>query len=249
MARHVRKELPGAIHHAVAQAASDSRIVIDDADRLRFHDELRRVVAECDWECIAFSLMSTHVHLVLCTREPNLGRGMGLLLGRYAFTHNHRHGRRGHLFSDRYWSRRIDRPHYLACAATYAVLNPVNAGLCAHPAEDRWSSYRETAGLIPPSGLLDPSLLFRAFSVDQDAARRHYVELIESAVERLRRRREDELWWQTVARSVTDLRLQADARVPRRQPGRPAEARRQAPRDVRLQADVRVPRRQPHPPC
>lgn len=89
----------------------------DDADRLRWIDELRTVVAECNWQCIAFSLMETHVHLVVCTPEPNLAEGMRLLLGRYAFTYNRRNVRRGHLFSDRYWSRRIDKPYHLRCAS------------------------------------------------------------------------------------------------------------------------------------
>ena len=93
MPRRPRQEAPGALHHVVVQAASDSAIVADDVDRGAFLDELRRVVSECGWSCIAYCVMTTHAHLVLLTPEANLGRGMKLLLGRYAFSHNRRHGR------------------------------------------------------------------------------------------------------------------------------------------------------------
>ena len=134
------------MHHVVVQGASDTVIVESDADRRQFLEELRRVAEECDWDCIAYCVMPTHAHLVVCTHQPTLGKGMGLLLGRYAFGFNRRHGRRGHLFSDRYWSRSIDRPHYLRCASLYAVLNPVAAGLCDDPVDYVWSSYRRLRG-------------------------------------------------------------------------------------------------------
>jgi REP-associated tyrosine transposase len=202
MARHPRCEAPGALHHVVAQAASDSRIVRDDSDRLRLLDELRAVVAECNWRCIAFSLMATHLHLVLCTSEPNLAKGMRLLLGRYAFAYNRRHSRRGHVFSDRYWSRRIDRPYYLRCSSVYAVLNPVSAGVCGHPSELRWSSYRETAGIAPHGGFVDASILLDSFAVDPADAQPFYCALVEDALDRLRARRAEESWRRSVEQAV-----------------------------------------------
>ena len=42
------------------------------------------------WNCVAYCLLDTHVHLVVVTPKPNLGRGMRLLLGRYAITYNRR---------------------------------------------------------------------------------------------------------------------------------------------------------------
>jgi REP element-mobilizing transposase RayT len=206
MARFDRNEAPGALHHVVAQAASDSRIVVDDSDRLRLLDGLRTVVGECGWQCLAYCVMGTHAHLVLCTPEPNLGQGMQLLLGRYAFAHNRRHRRRGHLFGDRFWSRRIDRPHHLLCASLYSVLNPVSAGLCAHPAAYGWSSYSETAGVSAGSGILEPALLLRTLGEKEVVARERYRELVDDAVVRLRRRRQDEAWWRAVERSARATR-------------------------------------------
>jgi putative transposase len=214
MPRRPRHEHAGALHHVVARAASDGRIVVDDSDRLRLLDEFRVVVASHRWECVAYCVMTTHVHLVLHTPEPNLGEGMKLFLGRYAFAFNRRHQRRGHLFDRRYWSRLIDRPGYLCCAAVYTVLNPVVAGACLHPLDFAWSSYRETAGVTTESGLIAPSLLVRTFADEPEQARTNYRELIDGAVARLRARREDERAWDAVALAVAGTRRPAEAGHP-----------------------------------
>jgi len=202
MPRRPRQEHAGALHHVVAQAASDGRIVADDSDGLRLLDELRRVVASHDWECIAYCVMSTHLHLVVHTLQPNLGEGMKLFLGRYAFAFNRRHGRRGHLFDRRYWSRLIDRPGYLCCAAVYTVLNPVVAGISSHPRHYRWSSYHETAMALGGDGLVDASLLLRTLSEDEEQARACYRGVIDDALARLRIRRDGERAWDLVASAV-----------------------------------------------
>ena len=206
MPRRPRNEAPGALHHVVCQAATGVPLFIDDLDRVQFLDELRGVARDLGWQVIAHCLMTTHVHIVACTPEPNLAVGMRRLQGRYASAHNGRHNRRGHLFGGRYWSRRIERPHYLCCAALYAVLNPVAAGLCIHPREYVWSSYRETAGVAPVSGLLEADILLRTLDEDAQRARRVYEDVVEAAIRGLAQRRADEKWWQTVERAAPGAR-------------------------------------------
>ena len=138
MPRRARLEGPGVIHHVVAKAANGANVVTDDADRLRFLDELRTVVSTHGWLCIAYCVMDTHVHLVICTPEPNLGQGMKLLLGRYAITFNRRLDRHGYVFTRPFWSRRVDKPHYLRCAVALRGL------------ESR--GRRDLSATLPPSG-------------------------------------------------------------------------------------------------
>ena len=197
-----RLEAPGAIHHVVVQAGSDGRLVVDDADRLRLLDELRRAVLGNGWHCVAFCVMTTHVHIVVCTPTPNLSAGMAPFLGRYAYTFNRRHDRQGRLFRNRFWSRRVDRPHYLTCAALYTVLNPVAAGICVHPREYVWSSYGETAGGGGESGFLAPGILLLALDDDPETARETYRSYVDDAVVRLSERRRDEAWWRSVERAA-----------------------------------------------
>ena len=204
MPRRPRLEAAGALHHVVAKAPDGSRIVADDADRLRFLDGLRAVAHECGWIVIAYCLMDTHVHLVVCTPEPNLGEGMKLLLGRYSSQYNRRLGRHGYVFSRPYWSRRIDKPHYLLCAALYAVLNAVAAGICGHPRDYRWCSYVETADANAATGIVAPAMLLRTFDDDPETARGVYRGIVNEAVERLGRRRSEEEWWRSVERAAAE---------------------------------------------
>ena len=207
MPRRPRLEAAGAVHHVVVQAATGNTIVVDDADRLGFLDGFRAVARGCGWLCGAYCILDTHAHMLIVTPEPNLGEGMKLFLGRYTYTHNRRHDRRGHLLGRRYWSRRVDSPRYLRCAALYTVLNPVAAGICCHPGHFPWSSYRETAGFSPGSGLLAPELVLQTLADDLGEARLRYREIVDDAAVRLGRRRADELWWRTVERAALETRV------------------------------------------
>ena len=179
--RRPREEAPGAIHHVVAQGNAGQAIFFDDTDRITWLRQLCRVTQDSSWECLAYCLMSTHLHLVLLTPQPNLGRGMQRLIGGYAFSFNRRHGRSGHLFLGPYYSRVVAGESHLVSACFYVVLNPVAAGLCAHPSEWRWSSYAATAGDIE-DGNVRPDLLLGLIDDDLPNARRRYREMVEQAL-------------------------------------------------------------------
>lgn len=72
---------------------------------------------------------------------------MRRLLGGHARRSNRERGLTGHVFQGRFGAEPIvDEPHLLE-VVRYVVLNPVRAGICAHPREWAWSSY--TAYLDP----------------------------------------------------------------------------------------------------
>jgi REP element-mobilizing transposase RayT len=86
--------------------------------------------------------MTTHYHLVVGCRRPDLSRGVHRLNGRYAVDFNRRYGRFGHLFAERFSARLIESEDYLFDACAYVVLNPVKAGLCLRPEDWPWSYSR-----------------------------------------------------------------------------------------------------------
>jgi len=51
---------------------------------------------------------------------------------------NDRYGRTGHLFERRYSARLVDSDDSFEAARDYIRWNPVEAGLCKHPADWRW---------------------------------------------------------------------------------------------------------------
>lgn len=182
-------EEPGAIYHVVVQGNNAQPIVADDVDRREILRRSQSVVDRCGWECPAYCLMDTHLHLVVRTPEVNLGAGMQRLAGGYAFRFNRRHGRRGHLFAGPYYARAIVGESHFVKACLYVVLNPVAAGLCNHPRLWRWSSY---SGTLDPAHahMIDPHLLLWLLDDDVARARVRYRELVDEAVQDLQRIRQ-----------------------------------------------------------
>ena len=111
--------------------------------------------------------MPNHYHLVLAATHDQLSAGMRRLNGRYAQRFNRSHGLDGHLFQGRFNVRVIESERHLLEAVRYVVLNPVRAGLCEHPRQWRWSSYRALAGLARVPGFLERSWVLG--NVDPDA--------------------------------------------------------------------------------
>ena len=142
-----------------ARGVEQRQIFADDLDREHYLWRLGRVVGHKGWNCLAYCLMGNHVHLLLETPAPNLGRGMSVLHGGYARHFNERHGRVGHLFERRYGATPITTDAYLWTVVTYIARNPVAAGLVATADEYRWSSHRSVAAGGAPTWLAVDRLL------------------------------------------------------------------------------------------
>lgn len=159
MPRGPRIELAGGVFHVYARGTRGSRIYRTRADRLTYLELLRKVVVRFDWRCMAYCLMSNHVHLLVQTPNANLARGMQSLHGRYAQRFNQRHGETGHLFERRYGSVLIEGDGQLWMTVRYIALNPVEAGISRRAEDYEWSSYRsvirgEATDLLATDALL-----------------------------------------------------------------------------------------------
>ena len=142
MARALRKDQPDGAFHVAARAVAGAPLYVDDDDRRAFLVLLARVVVRFGWEMHALCLMGNHYHLVLEALRADLSAGMQRLNGVYAQSFNERHGRRGHLFGDRYVSRVIGGDRHLRSVCRYVAANPVRAGLVATATDWPWSHSR-----------------------------------------------------------------------------------------------------------
>lgn len=142
MARPLRLQIAGGIYHVTSRGNRRQSICYDDHDRRCFLSMQDRVVARCGWRLHAYCLMDNHFHLLIETPKPNLSVGMQRLKCEYAAYFNARHALEGHLFQQRFGSRVIESEEYFSDALRYIALNPVRAGLCGHPSEWPWSSFR-----------------------------------------------------------------------------------------------------------
>lgn len=147
MPRRPRDEEPGLTYHITIHSIDAGYIVLDDVDRKKLIATVEEVVARYGWICLAFVILDTHYHLLVTTSEANLGEGMRLLNGSYARYFNRRHGKKGHLFRERYRDTRVITDAHLLLTVRYIALNPVKAGLAADPCSHRWSSYPGAVGV------------------------------------------------------------------------------------------------------
>ena len=178
MARPLRTDFPGAVHHVTSRGNERRDIFYDDTDREMFLSFLGTAVRRFGWSLTAFVLMTNHFHLVIQTPEGNLSRGMHWLNGKYAGWFNRRHKRWGHLFGGRFKAILVEKETYFTNVLRYVVLNPVGAGMVERPEDYRWSSYRSTAGLEKAPEWLDIRAALDPFAPDAAVAVRYYREFV-----------------------------------------------------------------------
>jgi len=159
MPREARAEYEPGLYHVYARGNRKQEIFVDDRDRRRYLGLLATIVRRTGWMCLSYCLMGNHVHLLVETRQPNLGAGMHRLQGRYAQYFNRRHGLSGHLFQDRYSAVPIASDPQLWVAAAYIARNPVAAGLCRNAADFLWSSHADVVYRCAPDWLADRRLI------------------------------------------------------------------------------------------
>ena len=106
--------------------------------------------------------MTNHVHLLIKALD-GLDLFMKKLSTSYVYYFNHKYGRIGHLFQDRFKSEAIESDGYLITAARYILQNPQKAGICKVQ-DYPWSSWNDTAYM---NGFTKPQILY-------DIAAGHY---------------------------------------------------------------------------
>ncbi len=148
-----------------------------DLDRRRFVQRLRRVLHETGTKCLAWSLMSNHLHLSLLAGETPVSSVMHRLLSGYVGEFNRRHGRRGPLFQDRFWSAPLASHQHELRAVRYVHLNPVRSPLVPNLdalAEYEWTGHRELLGHATPR-MIEVDWVLSSYGPDRETARRNLL--------------------------------------------------------------------------
>jgi len=179
--RPLRVQAPG-IYHVWCRGNRLQAIFTDDHDRERYLGLLALVAKRLGWRCLAYCLMTNHVHLVVDVPDQTLSRGMQLLNGRYAQAYNMRHRWVGHLFQGRFSSEQVETEEYSLELGRYVVLNPQRAGMVKRAASWRWSSYRAMLGKAPAPPFLDTSWTLRQFGTVLAKARAAYAVFVAEGV-------------------------------------------------------------------
>ena len=122
--------------------------------------------------------MDNHMHFLVETPEPNLGKGMQRLHGDFGRGFNRRHARSGHVFQGRYGSKPVKDDEQLWTVVGYIAANPVEAGLCRTPEAWRWNSHACAVGALPAPPWLDLDRLYERFEVWGGDPRQRYLDAV-----------------------------------------------------------------------
>jgi len=177
MARQPRLEYAGAVHHVVSRGNDGIAIFRDDADRILFLELLAEEVERSKWIIHEYSLMGNHFHLTIETPECTLSTGMQRLLTRYVQRFNRRHGRRGHLFQERFKNVLVESESHGLILSRYIALNAVGV-FVERPEDWRWCSYAARIGLVEPPPWLTIDPLLSQFGSDRESQRKAYREFV-----------------------------------------------------------------------
>jgi putative transposase len=175
-----RGDLPAGTYHVTTRSAGPMTIFDDDIECTYFCNLLARAVKSASWQVRAFCIMPTHYHLLVDVLDNALQRVMQRVNWSYARWFNTRHGRKGHLFGERYYSGPILTDGHMLSTMRYIARNPVKAGLCANPVDWRWSSYRGCIDLEKPFPFVAAAPLRAYFGADRELATvliRQFIEL------------------------------------------------------------------------
>jgi putative transposase len=128
-------------HHVIQRGNNHQAIVLCDADRQHYLEQLHDCAATHKVAIHAYVLMDNHLHLLATPKEsPGISQMMQAHGRRYVAWFNHKYERSGTLWEGRFRAAMIDSEHYLMACMRYIELNPVRAGLSAHAEDYRWSS-------------------------------------------------------------------------------------------------------------
>jgi REP element-mobilizing transposase RayT len=110
-------------------------------------------VHEGQIEVHAYSILTTHFHLLLRSPRGELSDAMMWIENRYVKRFNRLRGRDGSLFKSRFRSRIVDDEEYWFNVIRYIDANPVDAGLCSTAAEYPYGSAMLYCGAQRPRWL------------------------------------------------------------------------------------------------
>lgn len=183
MPRRARLALPNVPLHLIQRGNNRQACFVAEEDYRVYLDWLAEDAVKSGCRIHAYVLMTNHVHLLISVERTSAASELMKALGqRYVQYFNRSYRRSGTLWEGRYRSCPTQAEVYLLACQRYIELNPVRAGMVAHPAEYPWSSYRVNAQGEAAAWVV-PHELYRALGLDDESRAAAYRELFRHELE------------------------------------------------------------------
>ena len=140
--RHI---CPGTVYHLISRFVAKEWFIKTDVERSGYLRLLGQSIGRSDWRCLAFAVMSSHVHLVLLAGEDKMVSWLRDAHADFASWINLRRGRIGSVFVHEPKTFAV-QPDGVATVIAYVHQNPVRAGVVKRPAYSQWTSHQQYLG-------------------------------------------------------------------------------------------------------
>lgn len=135
-------------YHLISRFVDREWFIKRESERRCYLKLLGRSLRESDWRCLAYAVMSNHIHLAVVAGEQRLDSWVRRVHSPFADWMNRAHDRIGVMFVRGPKAFPVP-PQSVGKVIAYIHNNPVRAGVVAAAHESRWSSHRAYVGLDP----------------------------------------------------------------------------------------------------
>ena len=133
------------LYHIIIRGIDRNDIFYDNQDRYVFLNILKETKERFKFEIYSYCLMNNHIHIVFRIKDEFLSKSMQSLEIRYSAYFNKKINRNGHLFQNRFFSKKIENLSYFLTVCKYVHRNPEKAKI-DNTENYKWSSFREYIG-------------------------------------------------------------------------------------------------------
>ncbi|MBL8024173.1 MAG: transposase [Elusimicrobia bacterium] len=189
MPRQSRVNIPGLLYHIMARGIERRPIFSDKIDYDDFLERLEKGLEQCPGQLLGWALMPNHFHLLFRAGTRGISALMQRVMTGYAVAFNHRHGRAGHLFQNRYKSIVCEEETYLLELVRYIHLNPIRAKIVRNMEELKSYPYSGHSGLMGTHKRKWQEIneVLHRFSMKDSPAKKLYERFVEDGIKAGRR--------------------------------------------------------------
>jgi putative transposase len=139
--RVARKIVPGVVYHIIARLVDRKWFIKNMEERTRYLALLANAMSKSDWRCLAYAIMSNHIHLAMVAGWSPLASWTISVHAPFAGWMNERYKRIGPLFTRGPKALAI-LPENVGKLLAYIHNNPVRAGVAKYASDSNWTSHR-----------------------------------------------------------------------------------------------------------
>ena len=168
------------IYHIMIRSISDTLLFRTNGDKDKFLDYIKKYEIIYSFKLYAYCLMDNHAHLAIDANGADISQIMHDINQSYAQYFNRIHGRKGHLFQDRFKSKIVPDEKYLLNLSAYIHKNPLDLLEYKNCIADyNYSSLGIYLGIREDEhNIVDVDFVMSFFGKDSLDARKNYMEFI-----------------------------------------------------------------------